>query len=60
MSKYYDQHHQPQPDYKEGDELLLNAKSIQMVRLIKKLVPNLYGLFKILAKIGKSTYQLEL
>jgi hypothetical protein len=21
MSKYYNQHHQPQPDYKEGDEV---------------------------------------
>jgi hypothetical protein len=28
MSKYYDQHHEPQPDYKEGDEVLLNAKNI--------------------------------
>jgi hypothetical protein len=28
MSKYYDQHHQPQPEYRVGDEVLLNAKNI--------------------------------
>jgi hypothetical protein len=31
MSKYYDQHHQPQPEYKEGNEVLLNAKNNQTV-----------------------------
>jgi hypothetical protein len=28
MSKYYNQHHHPQPDYEEEDEVLLNAKNI--------------------------------
>jgi hypothetical protein len=28
MSKYYDQHHQPQFDYQEGDDVLLNVKNI--------------------------------
>jgi hypothetical protein len=31
MSKHYDQHYQPQPDYKEGDEVLLNVKNIRTV-----------------------------
>jgi hypothetical protein len=31
MGKYYDQHHQPQPQYEEGDEVLLNAKNIRTV-----------------------------
>jgi hypothetical protein len=31
MSKYYDQHHQPQPEYEKGDEVLQNMKNIQMV-----------------------------
>jgi hypothetical protein len=31
MSKYYDQHHQPQLDYKEGDKVLFNAKNIRTV-----------------------------
>jgi hypothetical protein len=56
MSKYYDQYHQPQPEYEEGDEVLLNAKNMRMVRPTKKLAPKLYGPFYILARIGKSTY----
>jgi hypothetical protein len=60
MSKYDNQHYQPQTDYQEGDEVLLNAKNIQMVRPTKKLVPKLYGQLRILAKIGKSAYQLKL
>jgi hypothetical protein len=59
MSKYYHQHYQPQPDYKEGDEVLLNAQNIQTVRLIQKVSPKFYGLFRILAKIGKSAYRIK-
>jgi hypothetical protein len=55
MSKYYDQHHQPQPEYEEGDEVLLNGKNIMTVQPIKKLAPKLYGPFRIFARIGKST-----
>jgi hypothetical protein len=31
MSKYSDQHYQPLPDYKEGDEVLVNEKNIWRV-----------------------------
>jgi hypothetical protein len=44
MSKYYNQHHQPQPEYELGDEVLLNTKNIQTVRLTRKLAPKLYGM----------------
>jgi hypothetical protein len=60
MSKYYNQHHQLQPDSEKGDEVLLNTKNIQTVRPTNKLGPKIYGLFYILAKIGKSAYRLEL
>jgi hypothetical protein len=60
MSKYYNQHHLSQPDYKIGDEVLLNEKKIRAVWPTQKLAPKLYGPFRILAKIGKSTYRLEL
>jgi hypothetical protein len=60
ISKYYDQYHQPQPEYEEGDEVLLNAKNIRTVQPTKKLAPKLYEPFQILAKIGKSAYRLEL
>jgi hypothetical protein len=60
MSKFYDQHHQPQPSYEVGDEVLLNVKNIRTVRPTRKLAPKLYGPFRILAKIGKSAYRLKL
>jgi hypothetical protein len=60
MSKYYDQHHREAPEYQVGDEVLLNAKNIRTVRPTKKLAPKLYGPFRVLAKIGKSSYRLEL
>jgi hypothetical protein len=43
-----------------GNEVLLNAKNIQTVQPTRTLGPKLYRPFRILAKIGKSTYQLEL
>jgi hypothetical protein len=60
MSKYYNQHRQPQPDYEEGYEVLLNAKNIRSVQPMKRLVPKLYRPCCILAKVGKSTYHLKL
>jgi hypothetical protein len=60
MSKHYDQRHLPQPDYQEGDELLLNVKNIRTVRTTKRFAPKFYEPFRILAKNGKSTYRLEL
>ena len=60
ISKYYNQHCQDAPEYQIGDEVLLNTKNIRMVRPTEKLVPKLYRPFCILAKIGKSSYRLEL
>jgi hypothetical protein len=56
MSKYYDKHYQRQPKYQVGDEVLLNTKNTRMLCPTKKLVLKLYGLFKILARAGKSAY----
>jgi hypothetical protein len=60
MSKYNDQHHQPQPEYEEGDKVLLNVKNNWTVRPTKKLAPKLYEPFCILARVGKSDYRLKL
>jgi hypothetical protein len=60
MSKYYEQHHLLQPDYEVGDELILNAKNIRTVRPTRKLAPKLCGPFRVLAKIDKRAYRLEL
>ena len=60
MSKYYDQHRLPQPEYEVGDQVMLNAKNIRTKRLTKKLAPKLYGPFRISEKIGTRSYRLGL
>jgi hypothetical protein len=42
MRNYYNQYHQPEPDYKEADKVLMNVKNIGMVRPTKMLVPRFY------------------
>ena len=37
MRKFYDRKREPQPDFKVGDKVLLNAKHIQTLRPLKKL-----------------------
>jgi hypothetical protein len=60
MSKYYEQHRVPQPEFEVGDQVLLNAKTIRTKCLTKKLAPKLYGPFRILARVGSHSYGLEL
>lgn len=60
MSKYYDKGKQEHPKYEIGDLVMLNAKNIRTKRPTRKLAPKLYGPFKILEKIGKISYRLEL
>ena len=60
MSKYYDQHRLPQPEYKVGDQVMLNAKNIGTKRPTKKLAPKLYGPFRISERIGTRSYPLAL
>jgi hypothetical protein len=53
IGKYYNQHPQPQHDYKKGDKVLLIAKNIRTVRPTKKLAAKLYEPFRVLAKLAK-------
>jgi len=60
MKKYYDQKALQQPDYKEGDLVMLNGKNICTKPPLKKLSPKLYGPFKIIAARGQGTFKLEI
>ena len=60
MKKYYDQKALQQPDYKEGDLVMLNWKNICTKRPSKKLSPKLYGPFKIVEAKGQHTFKLEI
>jgi hypothetical protein len=60
MSKYYNQHRLPHPEYEMDTQVMLNAKNIRTRRPAKKLAPKLYGPFQIIKKVGTKSYQLEL
>ena len=60
MSKYYDQKRKDGPQYQPGDLVRLNAKNIRTRRPTKKLAPKFYGPFKVLRRIGRNAYSLEI
>jgi len=58
--KYYDEGRKPDPNLQSGDMVWLLPRKIRTTRLCKKLNYKKIGPFKILAKIGESTYKLDL
>jgi len=60
MRRYYDQKTLQQPDYKEGDLVMLNGKNICTKQPSKKLSPKLYGPFKIIEAKGECSFKLEM
>ena len=56
----YDRHRKPDPNWIPGDKVWLNTRNIRTTRPSKKLDNKKAGPFTILAKIGKSSYKLEL
>jgi hypothetical protein len=53
MSKYYDQHHLPQPEYEVWDEVLLNAKKFKRSDLHESEHPSFTVNFVYLPKLAK-------
>jgi len=60
MEKYYDCKVTKEPDIEVGDLVILNAKSICIKGLSKKLSPKLYGPFKVLEKKGSRASKPEI
>jgi hypothetical protein len=60
MRRYYDRKALQQPDYNEGDLVMLNGKNIRTKRPSKKLSPKLYGPFKIIEARGQRAFKLEI
>jgi len=60
MRRYYDRKALQQPDYKEGDLVILNGKNIRTKRPSKKLSPKLYGPFKIIEAKGQRACKHEI
>jgi len=60
MRRYYDRKALQQPDYKEGDLVMLNVKNIRTKPPSKKLSPKLYGPCKIIEAKGQRAFKLEI
>ena len=56
----YDRHRKRDPNLKSGDKVWLNTRNIRTTRPSKTLAKKKAGPFTILAKVGKSSYKLEL
>ena len=60
MRKHYDKGRKPQPDFKVGDKVLLNAKNIKTMRPSKKLDHWMRGPWTIIRRVGPRAFQLDL
>ena len=60
MSKYYDKKRSKSREYKIGDLVWLEAMNITTDRPSKKLDEKRWGPFKVISKIGASSYKLDL
>lgn len=60
MKKFYDRKTRPVMDYQKGDLVLLKGTNIRSDHPSKKLGDKRYGPFKVIEKIGNSTYHLKL
>ena len=57
---YYNRRREPAPEFKPGDQVLLDASDIRTNRASKKLDCLRLGPFKVLEAVGKGAYRLEL
>ncbi|KAJ8495689.1 hypothetical protein ONZ45_g12751 [Pleurotus djamor] len=60
MKRYYDQRRTPMPHLNPGDKVWLDSSDINLYQPSKKLAHARLGPYKILAKVGKMSYRLEL
>ncbi|QRW08767.1 Transposon Tf2-1 polyprotein [Ceratobasidium sp. AG-Ba] len=60
MKEYYDRKHRAPEEIKVGDQVWLDNRNIQSQRPARKLAAKRIGPFKVLAKIGKQAFKLEL
>ena len=60
MARYYDQCHNPTPEYKVGDKVYLDASDIKTTRPSKKLAHRNLGPYPIVRRVGSHAYRLRL
>jgi hypothetical protein len=60
MARYYNQRHDPTPEYQVGDKVYLDASDIKTTRPSKKLAHRNLGPFSITKRVGSHAYRLRL
>ena len=60
MSKYYNQHHLPAPEFSLGDNVWLFHRNIETTQPSEKLDYKEIGPYEVIKKRGKSSYLLKL
>jgi len=60
MVRYYNQHHDPTPEYQVGDKVYLDTSDIKTTRPSKKLAHRNLGPFPIVRRVGSHAYRLRL
>jgi len=60
MARYYNQRHDPTPEYRVGDKVYLDASDIKTTRPSKKLAHRNLGPFSITKRVGSHAYRLRL
>lgn len=59
MTRYYDRKHRKSYEYKVSDQAWLEGTNISTDQPMKKLGDKRFGPFKVIKKVGASSYQLE-
>jgi hypothetical protein len=60
MARWYDKHHLKAPEFKPGDEVMLDCRNVQTKRPMNKLDHKKMGPFKVTKAVGRRAYQIEL
>ena len=60
MKKQHDKTKNPTISYQPGDRVLLSTENINFTHINKKFTPKFTGPFKIIEKVGQSSYQLKI
>ncbi|KAF8644086.1 hypothetical protein AX16_008700 [Volvariella volvacea WC 439] len=60
MKRYYDQHKDTPPTFQPGDLVWLDSENIKSTRPSDKLAEEYHGPLKVIEKVGRSAYRLEI
>ena len=60
MKNQYDKNKKPAMNYKPGDKVYISTEHLPSVRQLQKLEKKFFGPYKIVEKVGQSTYRIKI